>query len=109
VSPPQVARGRPATADDPAPQTASGPVQDHPTKISLPPIDDTTAVQLCRRREAALRMPQLDHLGRSDPWGLVTDCQREPLRAFWRVLREKGLLTDEIHAEFVRIAKREAA
>jgi hypothetical protein len=54
-------------------------------------------------------LPILEHLGR-DPWELQPPPYlREPLRQFWFDLRDRGLLTDEINAEFARLARRAAA
>jgi hypothetical protein len=69
----------------------------------LEPDDDTLAAQLRRRREAALRLPPLEHLGRSDPWDLRPAWSREPWRLFWLELRGRGLLTDAITAELIQL------
>lgn len=70
---------------------------------SLTNSTDDVPQQLRRRREASLRLPPLDS-GVRDPWDICPPSSREPLRAFWLELKARGVLTDAITHELVRLA-----
>ena len=70
----------------------------------IPPDADTVPLQLRRRRQAGKRLPPLEHLGRSDPWEICPPSSREPFREFWHELKSRGLVTDAITAELLRLA-----
>ena len=74
------------------------------TRRTSPSAVSTHRVQLRRRREAAKRLPTLVD-GRRDPLDILVSYSREPLRSFWIELRDRGLLTDAITAELVRLAQ----
>jgi hypothetical protein len=71
---------------------------------NLPADTDDIAAALRRRRAAAKRLPPLEHLGRGDPWEICPPSSREPLKAFWLELKSRGLITDAITAELLRLA-----
>jgi hypothetical protein len=75
----------------------------------LPAHTDSIAAQLRRRRAASLRMPPLAD-ARRDPLDIPVSYSSEPLRLFWYELRARGLLTDTITAELLKLAnEREVA
>ena len=79
-----------------------------PTIPLAPPLPtDSIPQQLRRRREAARRLPPLDS-GVRDPLDVLVSYSSEPLRLFWYELRDRGLLSDAITAELVRLARRAA-
>lgn len=71
---------------------------------SLTECGDSIAQQLRRRRQAALRLPPLPDR-RRDPFEILVRYSREPLRSFWCELRDRGLVTDDITSELVRLSR----
>ena len=82
-------------------QAATKPLKD---ASIIPRADDTVPQQLRRRREASLRLSPLDS-GVRDPIDVLVSYSSEPLRLFWYELRDRGLLSDAITAELVRLAR----
>ena len=84
---------------------SSGQAAAKPLDAPIIPRDaDTIPQQLRRRREASLRLPPLEN-GKRDPLDVLVSYSSEPLRLFWYELRERGLLSDAITAELVRLAR----